>query len=200
MAQIRFVEDIYYDFLYDCYRANRRLSPEDWLLYGRELHHIEIPNCLGGPLGPLNEQYLTTYQHWIAGVLQSELVGHKCFAFVPVNALPPILETLRNKWSKLHITKNLHTPERHEKRRANKKSADQLASNIPYPQRKPSRRSEQASKILGNPVILTTPQGQVIKYDSIKLACRVHSLHPGHLREVAQGKRKQHKGFKAKFI
>ena len=56
MPQVRYVEDIYYDYLHDCYQANKRLTTEDWMWYGRELHHIEIPNCDGGTLGPLNSQ------------------------------------------------------------------------------------------------------------------------------------------------
>jgi hypothetical protein len=74
------------------------------------------------------------------------------------------------------------------------------ANGMPYALRKPNARSEKISKTRGNPILLTLPTGQVLHYDSIKLACRSHSLHPGHLREVAQGKRKQHKGFTAQFI
>jgi len=97
---IRFVEDIYADFLFDCYIANQHLTDEDWLFYGRENHHIEIPNRDGGVLNPLNSQYLTTYQHWIAGVLQSEVLGKCCFAFMPANVLPPMFEELRAKWQR----------------------------------------------------------------------------------------------------
>ena len=97
---IRFVEDIYADFLFDCYIANQHLTDEDWLYYGREEHHIELPDREGGELTPLNSQRLTVYQHWIAGVLQSEVIGKKCFAFVPKGVLPPVFETLRLKWQK----------------------------------------------------------------------------------------------------
>jgi hypothetical protein len=80
------------------------------------------------------------------------------------------------------------------------KDPSAYANNLPYAQRKPNPRSEKISKTRGVPILLTLPGGQVLRYDSIKLACRIHSLHPGHLREVAQGKRKQHKGFTAQFI
>jgi len=96
---ICFVEDIYADFLFDCYIANQRLTDEDWLYYGKEEHHIELPEREGGVLTPLNSQSLTTYQHWIAGVLQSELLGKRCFAMVPRNRLPLFLEALRKKWN-----------------------------------------------------------------------------------------------------
>lgn len=99
---IRFVEDIYADFLYDCYVANQRLTEEEWLYYGREEHHIEIPARDGGSLTPLNSQYLTTYQHWVAGVLQSEVLGKKCFFAVPGGRLPETLEALRVKWTSNH--------------------------------------------------------------------------------------------------
>jgi hypothetical protein len=187
MPQVRYVEDIYYDYLHDCYQANKHLTPEDWMWYGRELHHIEIPNCDGGILGPLNEQHLTTYQHWVAGVLQSEVMGRTCFAFVPRGVLPAWVESLRVKWVGEHNRKTA-------------KVTDRPRAKIPYADRQPNPRSERISKVLGNPIILTTPQGQVIRYDSIKLACRIHSLHPGHLREVAQGKRKQHKGYTAQYL
>jgi hypothetical protein len=99
---MRFVEDIYSDFLYDCHIANLRLSEEDWDWYGREVHHVEVPDCEGGLLTPLNSQPLTTYQHWIAGVLQSEVIGRKCFAMVPRGVLPPLFEMLRVKWQAHH--------------------------------------------------------------------------------------------------
>jgi hypothetical protein len=99
---MKFVEDIYSDFLYDCYIANLRLTAEDWNWYGREVHHVEVPECEGGLLTPLNSQPLTTYQHWIAGILQSEVVGRKCFAMVPKGVLPPLFEMLRIKWQTHH--------------------------------------------------------------------------------------------------
>jgi hypothetical protein len=45
---------------------------------------------------------LTTYQHWIAGVLQSEVLGKCCFACVPKGVLPPMFEMLRLKWARTH--------------------------------------------------------------------------------------------------
>lgn len=89
---------LYDEYLYDCYVANQRLTEEDWRYYGKENHHIEIPNRDAGVLTPLNSQYLTTYQHWIAGVLQSEVLGKCCFAFIPAGILPSYLEALRVKW------------------------------------------------------------------------------------------------------
>jgi hypothetical protein len=97
---IRFVEDIYTDFLYDCYIVNQRLTNEDWEWYGREKHHIELPERDGGVLTPLNSQTLTTYQHWMAGALQSEILGKCCFACVPKGKLPPLFEMLRDKWQR----------------------------------------------------------------------------------------------------
>jgi hypothetical protein len=195
MLQIRYIEDIYCDYLYDCYQANKHLSPDDWMWFGRELHHIEIPNCEGGTLGPLNEQYLTTYQHWIAGVLQSEMLGYCCFAFVPKEILPGWIETLRLKWCAVSNRQNTILRESRRQRLPD----FMLADKIPYAKRKPTPRSEKISKTRGVPILLTLPGGQVLRYDSIKLACRVHSLHPGHLREVAQGKRNHHKGFTARY-
>jgi hypothetical protein len=97
---IRFVEDILDDFLFDCWQANKRLTDEDWQFFGKEEHHLEIPARDGGILHPLNSQFLTTYQHWIAGVLQSEIWGKRCFAFVPKGVLPEMFEMLRVKWGK----------------------------------------------------------------------------------------------------
>jgi hypothetical protein len=92
------IEEVYDDYLYDCYIANRHLTAEDWLYYGREEHHVEIPDRDGGLLTPCNSQHLTTYQHWVAGVLQSEVLQKLCCAFVPKGALPDWLENLRLKW------------------------------------------------------------------------------------------------------
>lgn len=99
---MKFVEDVYCDFLYDCHIANKKLTEEDWEFYGKEVHHTEIPKCENGLLVPLNSQPLTTYQHWIAGVLQSEIWGRKCFAMVPAGVLPPMFEMLRKKWQAIH--------------------------------------------------------------------------------------------------
>jgi len=93
------IDQLYDDYLYDCHVANQRLTEADWMEYGREVHHIEIPARDNGELGPLNSQPLTTYQHWVAGVLQSEVLGKQCFAYVPKNVLPPALEALRVKWT-----------------------------------------------------------------------------------------------------
>jgi hypothetical protein len=92
------IEKFYEDYLYDCHIANQRLTPEDWAFYGKEEHHIEIPNRDGGVLTPCNSQYLTTYQHWVAGVLQSEALQKCCFAYVPKEVLPYNIDTLRVKW------------------------------------------------------------------------------------------------------
>jgi hypothetical protein len=91
-------EKVYDDYLYDCHIANKRLTPEEWQYYGREEHHIEIPDRDGGLLTPCNSQYLTRYQHWIAGILQSEVLQKCCFSMVPKRAIPPNLEKLRKKW------------------------------------------------------------------------------------------------------
>ena len=96
------LENFYLDYLYDCYIANLQLTEEDWDYYGRETHHVEIPERDGGLLTPLNSQKLTVYQHWVAGVLQSELLGKCCFAMVPKNVLPLKIDKLRVKWHSHH--------------------------------------------------------------------------------------------------
>lgn len=86
---------LYDEFLYDCYIANQRLTAEDWFYYGKEIHHIEIPARDQGVLTLLNSQPLTLYQHWIAGVLQSEVLDKVCFACIPRGVLPEWAEQLR---------------------------------------------------------------------------------------------------------
>ena len=97
-----FVEDIYTDFLYDCYILNQKLTDEEWEWYGKENHHIELPERDGGILKPLSSQALTTYQHWLAGILQSEILGKCCFACIPKGVIPPLFEMLRQKWQSHH--------------------------------------------------------------------------------------------------
>lgn len=99
-SMIERIEDVYLDFLYDCHVANKNLTTEDWEVFGKENHHVSIPKQDGGELTPLNSQYLTTYQHWIAGVLQSKVLQKCCFACVPKGVLPPYLEELRLKWNR----------------------------------------------------------------------------------------------------
>jgi len=89
---------LYDAYLMDCHLANRKLTPDDWEWFGCELHHVDIPQCEGGELTPLNSQPLTLLQHWKAGVIQSEVWGRKCFAFVPAGVLPEFFENLRKKW------------------------------------------------------------------------------------------------------
>jgi hypothetical protein len=97
-SKTEYMEEVYSDYLYDCYICNQRLTEEDWLYYGKEEHHIEIPRRDGGLLTPCNSQYLTTYQHWVAGLMQSECLQKCCYAMVPKNVLPCRLEELRVKW------------------------------------------------------------------------------------------------------
>jgi hypothetical protein len=219
-------EKVYDDYLYDCYIANRQLTDEDWLYYGREEHHVEIPDRDGGLLTPCNSQYLTKYQHWIAGILQSEVLQKCCFACIPKNAIPH-LEELRIKWNKSSCGEGIHHPKHRETRTnaLNKGRETQMknqigifnpdnvydytrnrperegpyAKDIPYAQRAVTNNSVNVSKILGKRVEIVTPDGQVLAYDSLKLACRVYRLHPGHMREVIKGKRKHHKGYTARY-
>jgi hypothetical protein len=103
------IERVYDDYLYDCYLANKRLTPEDWAWYGKEEHHVEIPARDNGVLTPLNSQYLTQYQHWVAGVLQSEVLQKLCFAFIPAGVLPGKLESMRLKWSQHNAQESIKT-------------------------------------------------------------------------------------------
>jgi hypothetical protein len=103
------IEKVYDDYLYDCHIANQRLTPEDWAYCGKEEHHIEIPNRDGGVLTPCNSQYLTTYQHWVAGVLQSEVLQKICYAFVPKGVLPLRVDLLRKKWASKHGLNNSYS-------------------------------------------------------------------------------------------
>jgi hypothetical protein len=146
---------LYDEFLYDCYIANQRLTDEDWIYYGKEKHHIEIPARDEGVLTPLNSQPLTTYQHWIAGVLQSEVLGKCCFAFVPKGALPAELETLRIKWEILKFT-----PEQRRERMLKgltnrtpeEKSAAAIKSNL-------NRTPEVVAETARRMVAARTPEG-----------------------------------------
>jgi len=203
------IRTIYDNYLYDCYILNQRLTDDDWLFYGKELHHLDIPDCEGGTLTATNSQYLTTYQHWVAGVLQSEVAGRVCFAFVPKNVLPDWVEKLRVKWLNKcaeHARKNApgFPPELQAKIRAIRKRKRTLrkesyAHQVPYTKRKVNSRSKTESKRRGTPIIIITPDGTRHYYEGIKLACRHHGLHPAHIREVAQGKRASHKGHRAEF-
>lgn len=92
-------EEAYDNYLHDCYIANRYLTDEDWLYYGREEHHIEVPRQDKGLLTPCNSQYLTKYQHWVAGILQSEVLQKCCFACIPAGALPDSLDVIRRHWA-----------------------------------------------------------------------------------------------------
>jgi hypothetical protein len=102
------IERVYDDYLYDCYIANKRLSLEDWAYYGKEKHHVETPNRDGGLLTPCNSQDLTTYQHWVAGVLQSEVLQKLCFAHLPRGIFTGLLEELRVKWKSLGVSGENH--------------------------------------------------------------------------------------------
>ena len=157
---------LYDEFLYDCYVANQRLTDEEWKYYGREEHHIEIPNRDGGLLTPLNSQYLTTYQHWIAGVLQSEVLGKLCFAFVPVGVLPDWLETLRIKWQRTQVPPPPMTSE----------LARQLADARTTEQRSQmGKRAAETRKRNGNNTQFLTPE----KYTAMVTKCSTsaHKIH-----------------------
>ena len=148
---------LYDEFLYDCYIANQRLTAEDWHYYGKEVHHIEIPRRDEGVLTPLNSQPLTIYQHWIAGVLQSEVLGKCCFGFLPANVLPPAYELLRKKWQVAHRNETIPTltPEqwseinrkRHSRTTPEQRSETARKANA---SRTPEQRSAAATKANAN--------------------------------------------------
>jgi general stress protein YciG len=141
---------LYDEYLYDCYIANQHLTDEDWQYYGREEHHIEIPDRDGGLLTPLNSQPLTLLQHWIAGVLQSEVLGKCCFACVPKGVLPLALDLLRTKWvaesgrlgGKAYAANTTHEQ---RSKVARKVRANHLA-NTTFEQRSESARKANASR------------------------------------------------------
>jgi hypothetical protein len=248
------IEEVYDDYLYDCYIANQRLTPEEWLIYGKEEHHIEVPNRDGGLLTPCNSQYLTTYQHWVAGVLQSEVLQKMCFAFVPSNVLPTPLRSIQKKWEVERGLENvrsgllarirtpetcskggivsgrnnivnghlerLRTPE-HQSRAAksarNKESYEVKAArarSIPV-----DRRIEGASKVgkasvanqtgIHSPefklsrlraVIITTPEGEQLQFNSIKEAAQALGISAPKISGVCRGHCRHHKGFTARYV
>jgi len=188
------IEEVYDDYLYDCYIANRCLTEEDWLYYGREEHHIEVPNRDGGMLTPLNSQYLTTYQHWIAGVLQSEVLQKVCFAAVPKNTLRGSIESLRLKWA-------VHSA------REGARYGSVKGGNTTYLRQeglfKLTRQDLQAAARKADKrksIILTHPCGREERFPSITEAANTYNLIRTHLCAVMKGKRKQHKGFTARYV
>jgi hypothetical protein len=50
------------------------------------------------------------------------------------------------------------------------------------------------------PIVLTLPTGEEVQFDSIKKAAEEYGLLRGKLSEVCNGKRKQHKGYTARFV
>jgi hypothetical protein len=146
------VEDFLDDFLFDCWQANKRLTPEDWEWYGKEEHHVEIPARDSGVLTPLNSQDLTQYQHWCAGVMQSEVRGKQCFAFVPKGVLPPFLERLRIKWQS-DFSREISNRNR-EVRSARMMEYNQRMREEGQPQWTDSRRKEAAERMRSRNLML----------------------------------------------
>jgi hypothetical protein len=144
---------LYDEYLYDCYIANQNLTDEDWQYYGREEHHIEIPSRDEGVLTPLNAQHLTKYQHWLAGVLQSEVLGKCCFAFVPADVLPTWVETLRRKWvvqGSIETQANLPLEPKQERMR---RGVETYMANST-----PEERSEKGRRARARGLANTTPE------------------------------------------
>lgn len=191
---IRFVEDIYADFLFDCYVANLRLTEEDWFYYGKEEHHIEVPKRDGGVLTPLNSQFLTTYQHWVAGVLQSEMLGKCCFAMVPKNTLPPMFEMLRAKWARSHRpphpsgAAHPRFGKKHSETARKKMSAAKRGKTMPHLLHPSSIEKVRRSKF--KPVEVVFGHGARCVYPSAKDAAAALGVTPGSITNWAKGKSK----------
>jgi hypothetical protein len=204
------IEEVYDDYLYDCHIANKRLTPEEWQYYGREEHHIEIPDRDGGLLSPLNKQPLTTYQHWVAGVLQSEVLQKKCFFAIPNGALPKCLDSIKKKWIANHnsesgaiggrITGRKNVESGHMQR------IQSLGGQVGY-QRGLAKMSEEEKReashksklAIARRIILITPDGDELEYTAIADAAKEHNLSSAHLTAVCKGRRKHHKGFTARY-
>ena len=222
-------EKVYDDFLYDCHIANRRLTPEDWAYYGKEEHHIEIPNRDGGLLTPLNSQYLTTYQHWIAGVLQSEVLQKCCFMCVPEGSIPKSLEGLRLKWRSWSGKQSAITNAINQtgiycqtNRYKGIETQRQRKTGVfdPELQKRASPLGTARAKELGvglfdpvtqergrikgveatmKPIILVHPSGQEEFFNCMAEACRKYKLSGSDLSKVCKGRRKKIKGFTARY-
>jgi hypothetical protein len=215
-------EKVYDDYLYDCYIANRQLTDEDWLYYGREEHHVEIPNRDGGLLTPCNSQHLTKYQHWVAGVLQSEVLQKMCFAAIPRGALNGTLENLREKWQSLNSAGENNSrygvklPEDQKQKTGEtmrsvwEKRTTEQKSSIGKKAAETVRRTRTPQQILEinrkvarvrspRPIILTTPAGEEIYYELIYDACLVHGLESSKIGALCRKINKQHKGYKARY-
>lgn len=222
-------EKVYDDFLYDCHIANLRLTEEDWLYYGREEHHVEIPNRDEGVLTPCNSQYLTRYQHWIAGILQSEVLQKCCFMCIPEGSIPKSLEGLRFKWrswsgKQSAITNAANQSSIYCQTNRNKGLETQRQRKIgffdPELHKRTSPLGTARAKELGvglfdpviqergrvkgvestmKPVILVHPEGQEEFFSCMAEACRKYKLSGSDLSKVCKGKRKKIKGFTARY-
>jgi hypothetical protein len=179
------IERVYDDFLYDCYIANKQLTPEDWVEYGRERHHMEIPARDNGVLTPLNAQDLTSHQHWVAGILQSEVRQKKCFFHVPEGKLGKTLENLMKKWVRHHNSESGVL--------GYKLGIDSMS------QEEKQLALRRAAEAKYRPLILTTPEGEEVWYPSPCYAAREHGLNSTHLTAVCRGRRRHHKGFTARY-
>jgi hypothetical protein len=224
------IEKIYDDFLYDCYIANQRLTLEDWLYYGREEHHVEIPNRDGGVLTPCNSQYLTTYQHWIAGVLQSEVLQKRCFMCIPGGSIPQSLEDLWFKWmtqsgKQSAITNAANQTGIYCNTNRNKGRETQRQRKVgffdPEVQKRGRSLGTARAKELGvglydpviqergrvkgvkstmKPIILVHPTGQEEFFNNMSDACRKYNLNGSDLSKVCKGQRGRIKGFTARYV
>jgi hypothetical protein len=216
------IEEVYDDYLYDCHIANKRLTPEEWQYYGREEHHIEIPSRDGGVLTPLNSQHLTTYQHWVAGVLQSEVLQKCCFAYVPKNRLPKDLEKLRIKWRVATGSENGKKGSREGKRVGGQKARDSGQLDQARSKRDPNKLIQNSINNLNKaneywknldprelserralargarPFILVTPWGEKLRYLVISQAQRDHNI--GNLSAVLKKTYSHTKGFTAYYV
>jgi predicted GIY-YIG superfamily endonuclease len=60
--------------------------------------------------------------------------------------------------------------------------------------------SQGADHPMATPIILTHPDGAEEYFPYLTAACEKYNLQQPNLRKVASGERKQHKGFKARFV
>jgi hypothetical protein len=215
------IERVYDDFLYDCYIANKRLTPEDWEWYGKEEHHVDTPARDEGKLTPLNSQDLTQYQHWCAGVLQSEVKQKMCFAFVPLEVLPEWMEDIRCKWNKIQGQQSGVKGDKEGKRRSGEEARDSGRLETARSKRDPDKLKEVSAENLKKaqeywnnldpeeislkrakargtkPFILVTPEGEKEKHQVISQAERKHKIN--NLSKVLRGLYPQTKGYTAYY-
>ena len=168
-------------------------------------HHI-VPKHVGGTDDPSNIAYLTIKQHAEAhkklynkyGRWQDKLAYEGLSGQIGKEEI--IQEIYKNRKNRTGAILSEETKQKmRNKMKGRKLTPEHKAKISPLGRKQPESQKIKIAKALSKDHIITDPKGKTFTITNLNEFARQNKLDQGNLTKVAQGKLKQHKGYKVRY-